>query len=227
MTQSPALAWTEVAPWLTFGLASLALLAATCAWILMRLDLAAEAAPSPSTARDRRRLGAGVAATCLAVAVAGYGLWGTPAAWQAGPAAEARSVEAWRELARNHADRQAWADAEAALRQAIALSPQDPDLLTDLADVLAIAAGRRMVGEPVRLLAEALRHHPTHVKALALVGIAAFEQGDAAAAVSHWERALAHAEPTSSIAQDLQAALPAARERAAGSSHEAGAETRN
>jgi cytochrome c-type biogenesis protein CcmH len=250
---SPSLSGTDIVPLLTFAVASLALLAATCAWMLGRLDRAGSPAGSqapdarPPRPQPTRSMAAMVALGSAVVVATGYGLWGTPAAWWSmpridapgrGQAAEAtsapvsvelqakvqaarqrterepRDADAWRELAQAHTEAQSFDDAEVALRAAVALRPGDLDLLTDLADVLAIGAGRRLQGEPLRLLATVLARDPAHVKALALTGIAAFEQGDAMQAVAHWERALAHAAPASPIALDLQAALPEARRRA-------------
>ena len=64
-------------------------------------------------------------------------------------------------------------------------------LLADLADVLAMAQGKRLAGEPARLIQQALDVDPRHVKALALAGSAAFEARDYAAARGYWERVLA------------------------------------
>ncbi len=250
--------WTdfgiELAPLATFTVASLALLAATCVWLLGRLDLVgpqglAMPISPPQRPRASSRMRIAVVTSCLLMVSVGYSLWGTPSAWRTQPGAdhakarvapssagaaalspglrvriaqaqdaanqEPRNADAWARLARAQAEASNWPAAESALRAAVALKAQDPDLLTDLADVLAIAAGRQLQGEPLRLLAAALAADPQHVKALALTGIAAFEQGDHAQAIAHWNRALAHADAQSPIAVDLQAALPEARRRAA------------
>lgn len=76
----------------------------------------------------------------------------------------------------------------AAYRRALALRPEDADLMADLADVLASGQQGSLEGEPAALLQRALQLAPDHLKALALSGTRALRQGDKAGAIRHWQR---------------------------------------
>ena len=58
------------------------------------------------------------------------------------------------------------------------------------ADVLAMANGQRLAGDPEKLVERALQIDPDNLKALALAGSAAFNRGDFARAAALWERML-------------------------------------
>src|SRR5690606_40618788 len=79
-------------------------------------------------------------------------------------------------------------EAARAFRHAAERSPKAPRLLADLADALAMAQGQSLKGEPERLVLRALELDPDNLKALALAGTAAFEQGNYAQAAALWER---------------------------------------
>jgi cytochrome c-type biogenesis protein CcmH len=88
--------------------------------------------------------------------------------------------------------------------------------VADLADAVAVNQGRKLAGEPARLVAEALALDPNHPKALALAGTAAFEVGDYATAVRHWEK-LAAVEPADSpLAEQARASAQEAKRLAGG-----------
>lgn len=76
----------------------------------------------------------------------------------------------------------------AAYRRALALRPDDADLMADLADVVASSQQGSLEGEPATLLQRALQIAPDHLKALALSGTRALRQGDTAGAIRHWQR---------------------------------------
>ena len=78
-------------------------------------------------------------------------------------------------------------------------------------DVLAMARGQSLQGEPEQLVLRALELEPGNLKALALAGSAAFERKDFAAAASYWERMLAHVEPGSEDARAIQQNVAEAR----------------
>ena len=85
--------------------------------------------------------------------------------------------------------------------------PGNATLLADLADVVAMAQGKRLAGEPARLIQQALDADPRHVKALALAGSVAFEARDHSAARGYWERVLALVPPDSDIARSMQGSI--------------------
>ena len=55
-------------------------------------------------------------------------------------------------------------------RKVAALRPKDPNVLADLADLLAATGNGSLEGEPIQLVDRALAIDPNHVKALALKG---------------------------------------------------------
>lgn len=123
--------------------------------------------------------------------------------------------EGWALLGRSYAAMGRFGLARDAYAQAVGLSPDDPMLLADYADALAMTQDRSLLGEPERLVQRALQADPDHVKALVLAGTAALQRGDAAAAVRHWERAKSVAPPDSPFASGLEEGLREARAAAA------------
>ncbi|HEX4880007.1 MAG TPA: hypothetical protein VFV39_09205 [Limnobacter sp.] len=97
-------------------------------------------------------------------------------------------LQGWVLLARTHAAQQQYTESAQALQKALALAPQHPDLLADLADMLAMANGRQLAGEPMRYVELALNGDPNHEKALALAASAAEQRGDTSAANALWAR---------------------------------------
>jgi cytochrome c-type biogenesis protein CcmH len=123
-------------------------------------------------------------------------------------------AEGWAMLARSYSVLGRPADAVPAYRRVAELKPNDAQSWADLADGLASAQGNRLDGEPAQLILKALKLDATNVKALALAGTLAFNQGDAKTAALYWERALKQVEPGSDIARQLQGALDEARQLA-------------
>lgn len=121
--------------------------------------------------------------------------------------AEPGNAEGWVMLGRSYVVLGRYRDAATAWRRAADLLPGNATLLADLADVLAMAQGKRLAGEPARLIQRALDADPRHVKALALAGSAAFEARDHAAARAYWERVLAQVPPDSDIARSMQGSI--------------------
>ncbi|HET9764165.1 MAG TPA: c-type cytochrome biogenesis protein CcmI [Casimicrobiaceae bacterium] len=97
-------------------------------------------------------------------------------------------AEGWVLLARSYRALERWDEAAAAYAHAIELVPNDPSLLADYADVLAVTQGRRLEGKPAALAARALALDPNHRKALALAATAAMEVRDYDGAIALWQR---------------------------------------
>jgi cytochrome c-type biogenesis protein CcmH len=125
-------------------------------------------------------------------------------------------IEGWTQLGRGYVALQRWRDGAIALRRAVDLAPNNPHLLADLADVVAMNQGRRLAGEPARLIQQALDADPRHVKALALAGSAALEAQDYATARDLWQRALALVPPDSPAARSMRGSLAQATKLADG-----------
>ncbi len=100
--------------------------------------------------------------------------------------AQPSDAGAWAMVGRTLASLQRFAEAQQAFARALALRPDDPSLMADQADLLALLQGTAE-GEPLRLIEQALRIAPEHPKALALArqhmpGARAPGPGQAAAA---------------------------------------------
>ena len=125
-------------------------------------------------------------------------------------------LDGWTMLGRSYSALGRFEEASRAYSQAITLSPDNPALLADAADVLAMAQGRRFDGEPDRLIAWALAKDPKHVKALALAGTAAFNRKDYKRAIEYWARIREQAPPDSDMAASMDASIAQARQLSGG-----------
>jgi cytochrome c-type biogenesis protein CcmH len=99
-------------------------------------------------------------------------------------------AQGWQLLGRSYAALGRYAEAADAYARAAVRAPRDADLLVDFADVLAMARGQRLAGEPEKLVQRALELDPKNLKGLALAGTAAYERKDFAQAAAYWERML-------------------------------------
>ncbi len=135
-------------------------------------------------------------------------------------APQAGDDQAWTMLARSYAVLQRFPEASKAFARARELAPGNAQLMADHADVMAMLQGQRVSGEPAQLAERALAIDPDNLKALALVGSAAFESRDFTGALKHWTRASKLAEPGSPFASGLAGSIEQAR--AAGGKDPAG-----
>jgi cytochrome c-type biogenesis protein CcmH len=120
---------------------------------------------------------------------------------------------AWFQWARAELDLDHRAEAAEGYRKAIALRPNDADLLADGADVLAVAANGQLEGEPMQLVDRALAIDPNQLKALALKGSYAMQHHDLVGALAAWEHAMKvapHGDPIAHFLSRQVAALRAA-----------------
>lgn len=130
-------------------------------------------------------------------------------------------AEGWAMLARSYTATGRFQEASRAYGKLNELVPNNPEILADYADVLAMAQGRRLAGAPVNLIQQALKADPNHPKSLALAGSAAFEAKDYAQAVGYWERLLALLQPGSESFRSVSAGVAEAKALAGGASPEA------
>lgn len=129
---------------------------------------------------------------------------------------EPGDVAGWGMLGRSYAALNRFPEASAAFAQAVKLQSNDAQLLADYADTLAMAQGRKLAGEPRRIVARALAVDPNHFKALALAGSAAFEAKEYPEAIRHWERLAQGLPPDSEMAQSIAGSIAEARALAGG-----------
>ena len=125
-------------------------------------------------------------------------------------------AEGWTMLARSYAVLGRFAESLPAYRRASELQPRDAGLLADYADASAASHGTLANPETAQLLERALAIDPQQPKALALAGTLAYDRGDFAGAVAHWQKIADALPPGSPMAQQVQAGIAEARQRAAG-----------
>jgi cytochrome c-type biogenesis protein CcmH len=124
---------------------------------------------------------------------------------------EPDNLEGWVMLARSYKHFQRFDDAARAYGHVVARARPDPTLFADYADVMAMAQGQTLRGEPEKLIARALELDPKHLKALALAGSAEFEKKNYAAAAKYWERMRPLVPPDSEQAKAIDANVAEAR----------------
>jgi cytochrome c-type biogenesis protein CcmH len=116
-------------------------------------------------------------------------------------------ADGWALLARAYEQLGRPRDALPAYAQLERLRPGDPQPLSQHAVTLALVQGNSLAGEPEALLQRALKLDADHVPTLALLGSAAHERGDTAAALAWWRRALALVPPGSDAAAALRSSI--------------------
>jgi cytochrome c-type biogenesis protein CcmH len=124
---------------------------------------------------------------------------------------EPGNVDGWVMLARTYYAMNRHAEAARAFERAVALVPDNADLLADYADSAGAAEGG-LRGKSLELIERALKADPTHWKALALAGTAAFNRKDYKQAIDYWERMKKTVPPDSPIAGSIDASINEARE---------------
>jgi cytochrome c-type biogenesis protein CcmH len=125
--------------------------------------------------------------------------------------AQPDDADGWAMLARSYAVSGRHDKAVAAFRRAAALQQADAVLLADFADALAVTQQRRLAGEPIALVSQALAIDPKNLKALALAGTEAFDRQDYAAALKHWVALQQAAPADDALLQQVQGGIEQAR----------------
>jgi cytochrome c-type biogenesis protein CcmH len=124
-------------------------------------------------------------------------------------------VEGWRLLSRSLNALGRFPEAVDAYAHLLTLAPNDPDVLADYADALAMTQGQKLAGKPAALVAQALAIDPNHPKSLALAGTAAMNSGEYRLATSYWSRLQGQLAPESDDARQVRAILAEISARAA------------
>ncbi|MGJ7506219.1 cytochrome c-type biogenesis protein CcmH [Variovorax sp. GT1P44] len=124
----------------------------------------------------------------------------------------AGSVDAagWAMLARSYAATGRFENASRAFERALALQPDDAQLLADSADVLTMLNGRRSGAKAASLIARALEIDPDNLKALALAGSDAMDRHAVDEATAYWSKARQLTAP-GAFADSMDANLNSAR----------------
>ena len=138
-------------------------------------------------------------------------------------------------LARLYVSTERYPDAVEQYAAVLKMVGEDPAVLVQYADTLAMINGGRLTGPPAALIQRALQAAPEHPTALWLAGLAAREAGNGAQALGYLQRArvasLAADQPTTDLDEQiaaLAAELPtAANSGTAGNSSAANSSTAN
>lgn len=203
-------------------------------------DVPTEASPAAS-ARSVRWPGFVLAGAIPVLAVAMYAYLGNPNALLASSAVaepemqqgqhevapmiaslEARlkknpdDAAGWYMLARSYGALGRYADAAAAFSRIADLVPDNPDVLADYADTLAMAQGGNLQGRPLELVQRALKLDAQNEKALNLAGTAAYQEKDFAQAAEYWRRLLKIIPPDTDVSREVAAAIADAEKAAGG-----------
>ena len=125
--------------------------------------------------------------------------------------AQPDDADGWSMLARSYSVLGRHADALKAYAKAAGLRADDPTLLADYADSLAVSKNNDLSGEPMKLVERALKLDPNNLKALYLSGTQSFNTKDYATAVKLWEKMVKVAPAGSPFAQQVLPAIAEAR----------------
>jgi len=127
-------------------------------------------------------------------------------------AAQPEDPVGWLMLGRAYKALERYPEAVQALVEAMRRRPDEPEVLAEYAEALALQRGGNLEGQPMRLLERALKIDPNHPKALTLAGAGAFAAKDYQHAIVYWERLLAQVPADSELAQALKTGLGQARQ---------------
>mgnify|MGYP000432713174 CR=1 FL=1 len=128
----------------------------------------------------------------------------------------------WLMLARSYAVLGRYPESAAAFSRALGMLPPDAQHYADYADIVAMAQGKKLIGEPEKLIRRALEIDPKNVKALALSGTIAFDSQAYGLAIREWQKVLALVPDDSAAAAGIAASIRDAENRLAISSRQPG-----
>lgn len=116
-------------------------------------------------------------------------------------------LKGWLMLARSYKNMGRYEESAAAFAKADKLVNEDPDLLANYAETIAMANGKGLKGKPIELIEKALKLDPKHPHSLFLAGAAAMEAGDNKKGIAYWESLLPQVEAGSEIDQMLRSGI--------------------
>jgi cytochrome c-type biogenesis protein CcmH len=120
--------------------------------------------------------------------------------------------EGWIMLARSYKVLKRYPEAVASLRKALALTGEQPEILLQLADVIAMEKGGTLLGEPAELVAKALDLDANNDMALWLYGLANAEDSKFNEAIGLWQKLQTHYQPQDADYLEVQKLIDQARE---------------
>lgn len=111
----------------------------------------------------------------------------------------------WVMLGRSYAVLERYEEAEQAYLKAVVLTKEnDPDIVSDYAEAIALKAEGQISGKPLELIQKNLSNFPEHPKSLWLVGLNAAQQENFKEAVQYWEKVLAQIPPNTEAWKTMQ-----------------------
>lgn len=123
-------------------------------------------------------------------------------------------LQGWLLLGRAYKNMQRFDDAKEALAHAMQLSPDNPEVMVDYAEALALTnPDHKIDGQARGLIDKVFKADPTNQRALWLIGIAEAQAEHYPQAVSAWESLLPQLPADSSIAQSVREQIVEARKR--------------
>ena len=125
--------------------------------------------------------------------------------------------QGWLMLARSYSVLGRYPESVMAYSRAVSLLPPDAQTFADYADTIGMVQGRRLQGEPEKLVRRAIEINPGNIKALALLGTIYYERQDYQAALGEWSKVLALVPSESSAAKSIQGSIRDAQNRLAAS----------
>lgn len=121
-------------------------------------------------------------------------------------------AQGWAILGRSYLAMNMFAQSRHAFDKAVKLNGNDPQLLVDYADALAMdRKDRSLDGRPMALVDRALKLDPNNQKGLWLAGTAAYERHDYKEALKYWERLYAMVPPGSNAAKAMESNISEVR----------------
>ncbi len=120
--------------------------------------------------------------------------------------------EGWIMLARSYKVMKRYPEAVEALRKGLALTGEQPEILLQLADVIAMKNGGSLLGEPAELVAKALDIDANNDMGLWLYGLANAEDGKFNEAIGFWQKLQTHYQPDDDDFKEVQKLINQAKE---------------
>lgn len=117
----------------------------------------------------------------------------------------------WALLGRSYVELKQHASAIPAYEKAVNIIKDDPQLLVDYADALAVVSGHKLEGKPEALVKQALKLDADHPKALMLAATIAFDHKDYKQAIMYWQRLQHNLPADSELLPEVEASLNEAR----------------
>lgn len=121
----------------------------------------------------------------------------------------------WYMLGRTYGAIGRFDEAVRAFAKAAELLPNDPRILADYAEALALTQGKKIAGKPLELINKALELNDKEEKALELAGIHAFQNKNFAQAAFYWRQLLKVIPRDTDYFRDIAAAAEEAEKAAA------------